>query len=133
MQVWSRELRNVDHWFSINIITKIFRLFSLAIRIKNNIYYGQPNIQIYLPDWTSKKNYTVNSRYLERQQGTNKFVQVVILCKLIRMGPIVLFETSRVRLIDYSRYQDLTVYRILSNIAALFIKPASLINPPFFR
>ena len=37
-------------------------------------------------------------------QGRNKFVRdmetyrVVILCKLIRMGPIVLFDTSRVRL-----------------------------------
>ena len=47
-------------------------------------------------------------------QGTNKFdrdiesstYRVVIFCKLIRMGPIVLFETSRVRLIEYSRYQD---------------------------
>ena len=26
------------------------------------------------------------------------------------MGPIVLFETSRVRLIEYSRYRDSTVY-----------------------
>ena len=51
-------------------------------------------------------------------QGTNKFVRdiesstyrVVILCKLIRMGPIVLFETSRVRLFEYSRYRDSTVY-----------------------
>ena len=52
-------------------------------------------------------------------QGTNKFVRdiesstyrVVIFCKLIRMGPIVLFETSRVRLIEYSRYRDSTVYK----------------------
>ena len=52
-------------------------------------------------------------------QGTNKFVRdiesstyrVVILCKLIRMGPIVLLETSRVRLIEYSRYRDSTVSR----------------------
>ena len=53
-------------------------------------------------------------------QGTNKFVpdiesstyRVVILCKLIRMGPIVLFKTSRVRLIDYSGYRDKTVIYI---------------------
>ena len=46
-------------------------------------------------------------------QRTNKFVRdiessiyrVVILCKLIRTGPIVLFETLRVRLIEYSRYR----------------------------
>ena len=52
-------------------------------------------------------------------QGTNKFVRdiesstyrVVILCKLIRMGPIVLFEASRVRLIEY-----LTVIPITSII-----------------
>ena len=37
-------------------------------------------------------------------------LEVVILCKLIRMGPNVLFETSRVRLIEYSRYRDSTVY-----------------------
>ena len=45
-------------------------------------------------------------------QGNNKFVRdiesstyrVVILCKLMRMGPIVLFETSRVRLIDYLKH-----------------------------
>ena len=51
-------------------------------------------------------------------QGTNKFVRdidsstyrVVILRKLIRIGPIVLFETSRVRLIEYSRFRDSTVY-----------------------
>ena len=48
-------------------LPKKLRLFSLAIRIKNNIYYGQPNIQNYLPDWTSKFFfiYTANSRYLE--------------------------------------------------------------------
>ena len=28
------------------------------------------------------------------------------------MGPIVLFETSRVRLVEYSRYRDSTVYLI---------------------
>ena len=63
-------------------------------------------------------------------QGANKFVRdiesltnrVVILCKLIRMGTIVLFETSGVplirvnrnktdsALIKYSRYRDSTVY-----------------------
>ena len=44
---------------------------------------------------------TVNSRYLELSWETNKFVRdiesstyrVVILCKLIRMVPIVLFKT----------------------------------------
>ena len=48
--------------------------------------------------------YTVNSRYLElsRDQPIYSRVQhIVILCKLIRMGPIVLVETSRVRLIEY--------------------------------
>ena len=53
-------------------------------------------------------------------QGTNKFVRdiesstyrVVILCKLIRMGPIVLFETSRIWLIEYSRFRDSTVYNL---------------------
>ena len=53
-------------------------------------------------------------------QGTYKFVrdiksstyQVVILCKLIRMGLIVLFEISRVRLIEYARYRDSTVIYI---------------------
>ena len=34
------------------------------------------------------------------------------MCKLIRMGLIVLFETSRVRLIEYSRYRDSTVLYI---------------------
>ena len=50
-------------------------------------------------------------------QLTNKFVRdiesstyrVVILCKLIRMGPIVLLEISRFRLIEYSIYRDSTV------------------------
>ena len=51
-------------------------------------------------------------------KGTIKFVRdiesstyrVVILCNLISMGPIVLFKTSRVRLIKYLRYRDLTVH-----------------------
>ena len=94
-------------------LPKKLRLFSLAIRIKNNIYYGQPNIQNYLAIGQVKKNYTVNSRYLElstRDQqicSRVRLYRVVILCKLIRMGPIVLFETSRVRLVEYSRYRDL--------------------------
>ena len=54
--------------------------------------------------WHWRLPATVNSRYLELSY------RVVILCKLIRMGPIVLFETSRVRLIEYSRYRDSTVY-----------------------
>ena len=59
-------------------------------------------------------------------QGTNKFVRdiesssyrVVILCKLIRMGPIVLFETSRVRLIEYieiSRFDCISKLFILDS------------------
>ena len=54
-------------------------------------------------------------------QGTNKFVRdigsssyrVVILCKLIRMGLIVLFETSRVREFDLSsiRYIEIRLYK----------------------
>ena len=51
-------------------------------------------------------------------QGTNKFVRdiesstyrVVILCKLIRMGPIVLFKTSRVRLIEISRFNCIYIF-----------------------
>ena len=55
MQVWRSKLRNVDH---VNKITKKLRLFSLAIRIKNNIYYGQPNIQNYTcPIGQVKKKY----------------------------------------------------------------------------
>ena len=57
---------------------------------------------------------------ISNYQGTNKFVRdiessnyrVVTLCKLITIGPIVLFEISRVRLIEYSRYRDSTVTSI---------------------
>ena len=61
--------------------------------------------------------YTVDSRYLQLARDQPHLFEtsrvptfrVVILCKLIRMGPIVLFETSRVGFIDYSRYRDSTV------------------------
>ena len=71
---------------------------------------------------TSPRNWvTVNSRYLELSSRDQQICsdiesstyRVVILCKLIRMGSIVLFETSRVRLIEYSRYRDSTVFNFL--------------------
>ena len=50
--------------------------------------------------------------------------RVVILCKLIRMGPIVLFETSIVRLIEYSisRYRDSIVSELRSFCGILNIQ-----------
>ena len=49
MQVWNKELRIVIIGLVSTKLPKKLRLFSLAIRIKNNIYYGQPNYKTTCP------------------------------------------------------------------------------------
>ena len=65
--------------------------------------------------------------HISNGQGTTKFVrdiesltyQVVILCKLIRMGPIVLFETSRVRFIRLYRRKH-SIFRLHNYFSQYF-------------
>ena len=80
-------------------LPKKLRLFSLAIRIKNNIYYGQPNIQNYLPDWTSKFFFYI---YIDYIYIYNLYIYIYSQLSISRTvkRPTNLFETSRVRLIE---------------------------------